>query len=78
MFEEFAVENDSTCDYDWLEVHDGGSPDSEMIGEKLCGNDVPGPIESTGNSMTLVFHSDRNKEYRGFKIKTDPGKLQSW
>jgi len=77
VFEEFAVEDDSTCDDDWLEVHDGDSSDSDMIGEQLCGYDVPDPIVSTGNSMTLVFHSNLGKayklhSYKGFKIKTDP------
>ena len=55
VFEDFVVEYDNTCDIDWLEVHDGDSPDSDMIGEKLCGYEFPNHMESSGNSMTFAF-----------------------
>ena len=77
MFEEFEVGYYSDCREDWLEVHDGDSPDSDMIGEKLCGYEFPGHMESTGHSITLVFHSDNKDQYKGFRIKVDPGRLLS-
>ena len=73
VFEEFAL--DTLHCHDWLEVHDGDNPDSDVIGERLCGDDIPSPIESSGNSMTLVFHSDQYKypSEKGFKIITNQG-----
>ena len=73
VFEDFDLFDYGNCNYDsdWLEAHDGDSSESDMIGERLCGHDLPRPIESTGNSMTLVFHTDsKNQVFKGFKIKT--------
>ena len=58
---------------DWLKVYDGNNTDSKMIGQTLCnqkwGPNI-GPMQSSGDSMTLLFHSDGDKSYRGFKILT--------
>ena len=60
---------------DWLKVYDGNNTDSKMIGQTLCNQgEEQGiwhrAIESSGNSMTLLFHSDGEESYRGFKIVT--------
>ena len=79
IFDDFFLEQayKGSCQNDWLEVHDGDSSDSEIMGEKLCGELVWGfPIESSGNSITLVFHSDEDyTTNRGFKILTRQGRL---
>ena len=67
VFEDFDLYYRERCDYDWLEVHDGNSSESDMIGEKLCGPWNPSPRESTGDSMTLVFQTTYLLS-RGFKI----------
>ena len=72
VFEDFEVHKTKSCNADWLKVYDGDSSDSKMIGRKLCGQRKPKPMESTGNSMTLVFRSDAfayvESGYMGFKI----------
>ena len=68
VFENFDVLDSGDCYLDWLEVHDGNSSESDIIGEKLCGYTNPSPLESTGDSMTLVFHTSRDYSHRGFKI----------
>lgn len=74
-FEDFYVDDNSACKNDWLEVRDGSSSNSPMIGDKLCGYDIPDPMKSTGNSITLLFKSpDRDSYYRGFRIIADLGK----
>ena len=65
---------DLDCTFDYLEVRDGPTANSTMIGLKLCGGIEPPPIQSTGNSMTLIFHTDRSVEKKGFKITANPGK----
>ena len=67
-FEAFNVESHSSCRYDYLEVRDGDSSSSSIIGSKLCGGLIPSAIESTGSSMTLVFHTDSSARAAGFKI----------
>lgn len=58
-FIEFNVEYNSSCIYDYLEIYDGPSTSSPLIGT-YCGTDSPGAIEATGEegALTFKFHSD--------------------
>jgi len=70
--EAFNVESHSTCVWDYLAVHDGDSTSSNLIGSKLCGTDPAGStIQSTGNTMTLHFHTDGSVTRSGFKINVN-------
>ena len=64
-----------SCTKDYLEVRDGATSNSTLIGSKLCGSKNPGVIESTGNSMTLRFHTNSRLERKGFKIRTYLGNI---
>ena len=69
FFEAFNVEFEDKCSYDFLAVHDGNGTDSPMIGSKMCGTDPEGTtMHSSGNLMTLHFHSDWAESRSGFKI----------
>ena len=71
----YEIESHSSCSYDYLEARDGPSATSALIGSsKHCGNAAPAPIQSTGNSMTLVFHTDSSVTKTGFKIVANSGK----
>jgi PKD repeat protein/murein tripeptide amidase MpaA len=58
-FTSFSVEDESSCDYDWLKIYDGSSTSSNLIGT-YCGNDSPGTIMATNTegALTFEFHSD--------------------
>ena len=72
--EAFNVESHSTCTWDYLAVHDGDSTSSSLIGSKLCGTSHEGStIQSTGNTMTLHFHTDGSVTRSGFKINVNSG-----
>ena len=73
QFEAFDIESHSSCSWDYLKVRDGDNANSNLIGSKLCGSSNPGVIESTGNSMTLQFHTDGSVTKTGFKIRTSVG-----
>jgi len=77
-FENFDVSSHSFCQ-DWVEVRDGDSSESEMIGERLCGNILPDPMESTGKSITLVFNTTSGYyiDDTGFRILAQLGKNES-
>jgi len=65
----FRVEppsNEGSCDYDYLEIRDGGEGYDTLIG-KYCGSDFPPIITSSGRSLWLRFVSDGTIEYKGFK-----------
>ncbi|KAG7245639.1 hypothetical protein CRUP_004101, partial [Coryphaenoides rupestris] len=43
-----SLEFDHSCRYDYVEIRDGGSIRSRVIG-RYCGNNRPAPIQSSGN-----------------------------
>ena len=46
------IEYDSTCAYDYLEIRDGPSGDSPLLG-KLCGYEIPATIQSSQNQLWM-------------------------
>ena len=74
----FNLEPSPSCDYDWLEIRDGPSVNSDIL-SKFCGSTIPHQIASTGNSLTLIFHTDFDLTLSGFMIKaTDElGKIKN-
>ena len=42
----------SACNLDYLEIRDGPSVDSTVLG-KLCGNEIPDPIQSSQNHLWM-------------------------
>ena len=65
-FETFEVSlNASVCQYDYVEIRDGGDLTSKMLG-KFCGDALPGSIRSTGNQLFVKFHSDKSYSRKGF------------
>jgi len=59
-FESFELEAQANCGYDYLEI----SYDS--FKQKICGSVKPGPLKSTGNTMTVKFYSDYSETMKGF------------
>ena len=46
------IEHEDTCSYDYLEIRDGLSDYSPFL-NKLCGNEIPAPIQSSQNQIWL-------------------------
>nr|CAD7266358.1 unnamed protein product [Timema shepardi] len=59
------VENHDNCVYDNVEIRDGHSPDSPLIGT-FCGYKVPSDIRSTKNKLFVKFVSDGSVQKAGF------------
>ena len=51
-FHRMGIETEDSCSYDYLEIRDGFSDGSPVLG-KLCGNDIPAPIQSTQNQVWI-------------------------
>ncbi|KAK2842067.1 hypothetical protein Q5P01_012267 [Channa striata] len=60
-----SLEFHHSCRYDYVEVRDGDSISSGVIG-RFCGNSRPAPIQSSGNSLHILFVSDGYKNFDGF------------
>ncbi|KAL2085662.1 hypothetical protein ACEWY4_018982 [Coilia grayii] len=66
--DEFYIEPNTDCRFDYLEVRDGASSDANLI-NKLCGNTRPSTQHSTGPVMYLRFRTDTSVTHKGFKAK---------
>ncbi|XP_072014318.1 tolloid-like protein 1 [Amphiura filiformis] len=67
-FTSFDLEPSYECVYDYVEVRDGVSEISPIIG-RYCGgerNKPPRLIESSGPDIHVVFHSDISATFEGF------------
>ncbi len=67
-FTSFNVEFESNCDYDYLEIYDGNSSSSALIGQ-YCGTNSPGTVVATNQdgALTFIFHSDQSVTESGWK-----------
>uniref|UniRef100_A0A4W3GNC2 Metalloendopeptidase n=1 Tax=Callorhinchus milii TaxID=7868 RepID=A0A4W3GNC2_CALMI len=65
IFQAFEIERHDNCAYDYLEVRDGSSENSPMIG-RFCGYDKPEDIKSTSNTLWMKFVSDGTVNKAGF------------
>ncbi|XP_022906933.2 protein tolkin-like [Onthophagus taurus] len=65
QFQSFEIENHDNCVYDYVEVRDGLTKESQSIGV-YCGYKVPGNITSTGNHLWVKFVSDGSVQKAGF------------
>ena len=64
-FTQFQLESHASCNYDFLQIHDGATASSEMIG-KYCGNDTVRVRVSSCLPLMLMFpkhHSFRNSNF---------------
>lgn len=59
-----SLEFHQSCHYDYVEVRDGDSINSRVIG-RFCGNSRPAPVLSSGSSLHVLFVSDGYKNFDG-------------
>ncbi|OXA47104.1 Cubilin [Folsomia candida] len=67
-FNTFQLEGSSNCRYDYVEVHDGPTPNSAMVG-RFCGSSIPPDFQSSGSTLFVKFKSDESVAYGGFSAK---------
>jgi hypothetical protein len=66
VFNAFDVEEDTNCDYDWLNVFNGADTTAPLLGS-FCGSINPGPFVSTTGSLTFQFNSDSSVNLAGWE-----------
>lgn len=64
-FQSFEIENHDQCTYDFVEIRDGHSPDSSIIGT-FCGYKLPPDVKSSGTKLMIKFVSDGSVQKPGF------------
>ncbi|XP_023561215.1 cubilin [Octodon degus] len=66
------IESQQTCNYDSLVIRDGDNDLAPQLAV-LCGRDIPGPIRSTGEYMSIHFSSDYSVTRAGFNASVHKG-----
>ncbi|XP_051907425.1 bone morphogenetic protein 1-like isoform X2 [Hippocampus zosterae] len=64
-FQSFELETHDSCAYDYVEVRDGGSARSPLLG-RFCGCDKPDDVKSSTNQLWIKFASDVSVNKAGF------------
>lgn len=67
-FNQFDIEAESSCNYDYLEIYDGPNQGSGLIDRYCNGSTPPASITSTGGAITVKFYSDEYVTNAGFVI----------
>ncbi len=75
-FTDFDVEpgdgsGSSTCNYDWVRLHDGVDENASEIAS-YCNNSAPtlnATVSSTGGTMTIHLHADQLVNGSGFRLE---------
>ncbi|XP_043104339.1 tumor necrosis factor-inducible gene 6 protein [Puntigrus tetrazona] len=67
-FLDFDIEEDTDCLSDYLEIYDSYDDVSGFAG-RYCGDELPEDFISTGNVMTLKFHTDSSVTGGGFQLQ---------
>ncbi len=70
VFDQFDVESNTSCSYDYLNIYDGPTTTSALIG-KYCGTTIPSSYTSTSanGELTFQFKSDEGVVKPGWKAK---------
>nr|XP_057905222.1 bone morphogenetic protein 1-like isoform X1 [Doryrhamphus excisus] len=64
-FQSFELESHDSCAYDYVEVRDGNSELSPLLG-RFCGYDKPDNVKSSSSQLWLKFASDSSVNKAGF------------
>ncbi|BFZ20952.1 hypothetical protein BsWGS_23991 [Bradybaena similaris] len=68
---DFTLEEDIRlqCIHDYVDIYDGSITTAEHRIKTICGSVFYGQYSSTGSELTVVFHSDEEKNYKGFRFR---------
>ena len=64
-FTSFNLESTSSCNYDYVEIRNGSSGSSPILG-KYCGSSTPIVPRAYSGSIFVTFRSDGSNSYKGF------------
>ncbi|XP_070576117.1 bone morphogenetic protein 1-like [Ptychodera flava] len=62
VFNSFQTE----AGYDYVQYGSGSTPDADA--QRHDGNEIPGSLTSSGDSVWLTFHSDGSQSFSGFQL----------
>ncbi|KAJ8418687.1 hypothetical protein AAFF_G00001860 [Aldrovandia affinis] len=66
-FHSMVLEEHRGCQYDYVTVFDGRASEKQELG-RFCGSELPPPLMSSSNTMTVQMRSDSSVELDGFSV----------
>lgn len=69
------IERHDSCAYDYLEIRDGPTEESALIGH-FCGYEKPEAVKSSANRLWMKFVSDGSINKAGFAASFFKGRAQ--
>lgn len=73
VFIKFLHPWSGTCDQAFVEVRDGGTILSPLLG-KFCGSNLPDTQHSSGDVLYVRYYNNLTQHHSGFKAKVSTGK----
>lgn len=68
FIDRFNIETSNLCDNDYLQIFNWNNIESSWNSiDKICGRNVPAPINATSNRMKLIFRSNNEIQGDGFR-----------
>ncbi|XP_064477371.1 mannan-binding lectin serine protease 2-like [Ornithodoros turicata] len=71
-FQEIVLEYEKSCPFDFVEVYDGPSHESPLLG-RFCSNLQKRVLRSTGHNVLVYFRSDDLINHKGFLLEYEVG-----
>ncbi|KAH9413647.1 Bone morphogenetic protein 1 [Dermatophagoides pteronyssinus] len=68
VFEDFDLEPQQECAYDFVTIYDGDSSSGQTLG-RFCGSKEPHPLVSSTNKALMIFKTDASVQRKGFKAR---------
>ncbi|XP_050984702.1 membrane frizzled-related protein [Labeo rohita] len=65
-FQNFSLETQDVCEFDYVEVYDGADADVNTVLGRFCGSALPPDLTSSGPVMTVLFVADEGVADSGF------------
>ncbi|XP_057337332.1 cubilin-like isoform X2 [Microplitis mediator] len=74
FIERFDLANSAGCEKEFLEIRDGGTDSSKLLG-RFCSDVAPSSLTTTGNVLYAHFYTDLADPKNGFKATVIPGEF---
>ncbi|XP_022107899.1 cubilin-like isoform X2 [Acanthaster planci] len=65
-FNSFSLESATNCIFDYVQIYDNATNAASPDLGRYCGSDSPPVLTTSGNIMTVIFHTDSSVAREGF------------
>ncbi|KAG7199007.1 hypothetical protein KM043_013159 [Ampulex compressa] len=74
FIERFDLSNSENCEKEYVEIKDGGTANSKLLG-RFCGDTPPSSMTTSGTMLYVHFYSEMSEPKNGFKASVVSGEV---